>query len=103
MIDPYAGIVGVMREQGTANNGASIQLATMTGPKSCKIDTMELSGEDLYIPDRLLSPSCIGVNVPALGKDGSVYSAALKAGDTVVVYKLSEIKYLILQRVVSGE
>lgn len=102
MIDPYSGFVGMMREQGAVNNGNGIQLAVMTGPKSCKIGTMELTGEDLYIPDRLLSPACTGVKVPAPGKDSSSYSTALKAGDTVAVYQLSQTQYLILQRVVSG-
>ena len=57
MADTYAEFVQMMREQGAANNGPSIELAVMTGPKSCKIGTLRLSGEDLYIPDRLMSPA----------------------------------------------
>lgn len=102
MADTYAEIVGLMRDQGAANSGSSIQLAVMTGSNSCKIGTLMLSGEDLYIPDRLLSQACTGVKVPALNKDASSYSAPLKAGDMVVVYQLSQTKYVILQRVVSG-
>ncbi len=102
MSDTYAEIVGLMRNQGATNSGPSIQLAVMTGSNSCKIGTLMLSGEDLYIPDRLLSQACTGVKVPALNKDASSYSAPLKAGDMVVVYQLSQTKYVILQRVVSG-
>lgn len=58
MADAYAGFVQMMREQG--GGGMAIELATMTGPKSCKIGTLELSGSDLYIPDRLLSSVCTG-------------------------------------------
>lgn len=100
MADTYAEFVQMMREQGAANNGPSIELAVMTGPKSCKIGTLQLSGEDLYIPDRLMSPACTGVKVPALNKDASAYSSPLKAGDTVAVCRLSQTAYLILQRVV---
>ena len=103
MADTYAEIVGLMRDQGAANSGPSIQLAVMTGANSCKIGTLMLSGEDLYIPDRLLSQACTGVKVPALNKDASSYSAPLKAGDMVVVYQLSSAKYAIMQRVVNGE
>ena len=69
MADTYAEFVQMMREQGAANNGPSIELAVMTGPKSCKIGTLQLSGEDLYIPDRLMSPACTGVKVPAYRRD----------------------------------
>lgn len=102
MADTYAEIVGLMRNQGAANSCPSIQLAVMTGSNSCKIGTLMLSGEDLYIPDRLMSQACTGVKVPALNKDTSSYSTPLKAGDMVVVYQLSQTKYVILQRVVSG-
>ena len=98
MADAYAGFVQMMREQG--GGGMAIELATMTGPTSCKVGTLELSGADLYIPDRLLAPACTGVKVPELNKDKSSYSGALKAGDTVAICRLSATAYLILQRVV---
>lgn len=103
MSDTYAEIIGLMRNQGAANSGPSIQLAVMTGENSCKIGNLMLSGEDLYIPDRLMSQACTGVKVPAFNEDVSSYSAPLKAGDIVVVYQLSSTKYAILQRVVNGE
>ena len=102
MADTYAEFVQMMREQGAANNGPSIELAVMTGPKSCKIGTLRLSGEDLYIPDRLLSPVCTGVKVPALNKDASSYSTPIKPGAPVAVCRLSQPAYLILKRVGSG-
>ena len=101
-MDPFSGIVNVIREQGTVHNTAPVQLATMTGGKTCIIGDLSISAEDLYIPDRLLSSVCINVNVPENHQDKSNYSPPLKAGDTVAIYKLSDKKYVILDRVVSG-
>lgn len=42
MADTYAEFVQMMREQGAANNGPSIELAVMTGPKSCKIEAVKV-------------------------------------------------------------
>ena len=103
MADTYAEFVQMMREQGTVYNGSSIQLAIMTGANTCKIGNTTLYAEDLYIPDRLLTSVCTKVNVPENHQDKSGYSAPLKAGDTVLIYKLSDTKYAILDRVVSGE
>lgn len=102
MTDPFAEMVNMMREQGAVNNTAPIQLATMTGAKSCSIGDLPLAEEDLYIPDRLLSPVCTQVNVPENHQDKSSYNAPLKAGDTVALFRLSDTKYVILDRVVSG-
>ena len=102
MIDPFTEMVSMMREQGAMNSGASIKLATMSGPQTCNIDDMTLTAEDLYIPDRLLSPVCTKVNVPESHSDASSYSTPLQAGDIVVIYQLSEPAYVILDRVVRG-
>ena len=52
-MDPFAEMVNMMREQGAFNNTAPIQLATMTGARTCSIGDLPLMAEDLYIPDRL--------------------------------------------------
>lgn len=103
MTDPFAEMVNMMREQGAANNTAPIQLATMTGARTCSIgDDLPIYAEDLYIPDRLLASVCTKVDVPESHQDKSSYSAPLKAGDVVAIFRLSETKYVILDRVVSG-
>lgn len=102
MTDPFTEFVSMMREEGAANGTASIKLATMTGAQTCSIGTMSLSAEDLYIPDRLLTSVCTKVNVPDSHQDKSSYSTPLKAGDVVVLFQLSDTKYVILDRVVSG-
>ena len=102
MIDPFAEMVDMMRTQGAVKNTPSIQLATMTGARTCTIGTLPIMADDLYIPDRLLSTVCTKVNVPESHTDKSSYSSALKSGDIVAIVKLSDAKYIILDRVVSG-
>lgn len=86
---------------------AGIQLAVMTGPTSCKIGNMLLSGVDLLFSDFLLTAKCTNVNTvaPAEGgtcTDKSTYLSSLKAGDIVAVYQLSDTQFLVLGRMVSA-
>ena len=67
-----------------------------------------LDPEDLYIPDRLTKKMAVevkGITTEGTNDitDKSEYSDPLKAGDLVVVYQLSDSKYVILDRVVSGD
>ncbi|MCI8742617.1 MAG: DUF2577 family protein [Lachnospiraceae bacterium] len=96
-------MLGMM--QGSPDAGKGIQLAVMTGPRSCKAGNMELAEEDLIIASHLLQRSATGVSMtaPAGGgqcTDRSSYLPALEAGDAVVVCQISEEKYLVLERVV---
>ena len=83
-----------------------IKLAVMTGPSSCKIGNLQLTAADLLISDRLLSPTCTKVSETAPDgggqcADNSTYISALKTGDTVAVYQLSDSRFLVLERMVS--
>ena len=83
-----------------------LKLATMTGPNTCKIGNLQLAAADLMIADHLLTARCTKVSGTAPdggGKctDNSSYISALKAGDTVLVYQLSDSKFLIIERMVS--
>lgn len=77
-MDAYEKIIKTMRDEGNRNPAPVLQLATMTGSRSCKLGTMELDADDLL--------SCVG---------------NLKAGDRVVIYRISNDKYVILGKVVS--
>nr|DAJ90850.1 MAG TPA: Protein of unknown function (DUF2577) [Caudoviricetes sp.] len=102
-MDPFSEIINLMRIQGAIYNTAPIMLAIMTGTNTCCSGDLQIYAEDLYIPDRLLTSMCTKVNVPENHKDNSSYSAPLKAGDVVTIFKLNDKKYVILDRVVSGE
>ncbi len=101
-------IAAVMRENDQALSGTKIKLAVMTGERSVRSGNLNLSAEDLYIPDRLLEKSCIKVKETAadgggLCTDQSSYSEPLKAGDEVLICQLSDSKFAILERVVRGQ
>lgn len=106
MNNPYENLVSVMRTEGQHDAHAGIQLATMASGTSCKIGNLTLLPEDLYIPDRLMSAVCTkaaGIcHDSAQFTDKSTYNSALKAGDIVAVYPLSNQKYIILERVVAA-
>ena len=100
-------IAAVMRENAGGSGEAGIRLAVMTGPNTVKTGGLDLLPQDLYIPDRLLAQSCVKVkeHSPDGGgtcTDQSTYSLPLKAGDLVLICKLSDNRYAVIERVVSG-
>lgn len=97
-------MVDMFGKQGMS--AANMKLATMTGANSCMIGNLQLTSADLMFADHLLQTKCVKVSEVA-PKDGgactdkSAYMTALKAGDTVLVYQLSDSKFLVIERMVS--
>lgn len=96
-------MLGMIQE--STSTGKGIQLAVMTGPRSCRVGDMELAEEDLAIASHLLQRSAteVSMTAPAGGgkcTDRSGYLPALEAGDVVAVFQISEEKYLVLERMV---
>lgn len=88
-------------------SGGQVKLAVMTGARTARVGNLDLQPQDLYIPDRLLQTSCINVTETAPDGGGtctdqSTYSQPLQAGDLVIVCQLSDTRFAILERVVSG-
>lgn len=85
-----------------SGGGATILIGTMSGPDSCKIGTLPLEREDLYIPDYLLT----GYLISCTGKGEFVRPGEfilmdpLKEGDMIAITRLSDEKYVVLARVV---
>ena len=75
-MNAYEKIIKTMRAEGNKNPAPVLQLATMTSERSCKLGTMELDADDLLF---------------------CVYA---EAGDRVVIYRISNDKYVVLGRVV---
>ena len=98
----------IMREQSAiASGGSGLQLAVMTGATSLKIGSMELLAEDLLFAEHLIRPPCTQVagTCPSGGgalSDSSTYLTALTAGDQVLVYRLNDTTYIVLERVVKA-
>lgn len=91
------------------NTGAArnLKLATMTGPNSCNVGNLQLTSEDLMFSEHLTKQICTKVSeiAPDGGgtcTDKSTYIPALKSGDIVLVYQISDSKFLIIEKVVSG-
>ncbi len=88
-------------------SGYQLKLGTMTGPRSCSVGNLQLTSADLMIAEHLLQPVCVKVSETAPDgggqcSDNSTYLSALKAGDTVLLYQLSDSKFLIIERMVSA-
>ncbi len=98
-------MISMMRAEGERNNHQGIQIATMLGPDSCKIGTLILTKQDLLFSDRLTKPTAVAVagQCPADSAlvDKSTYLPILQAGDLVAVYRMSDTKYLVLERMVA--
>lgn len=95
----------IMNNSGTA--APQIKLAVMISPNSCKVGNLTLNAEDLLFSDRLLSTTCTKVTETAPDGGGtctdkSTYISALKAGDTVAVFQISDSQFLVLGRMVSA-
>ena len=105
--ESYASLLNMMKEQGGKSNNPPLQLAVMTGPNACKIGDLQLTSQDLLFNEALLHSSCIGVKeiAPDGGgtcEDNSSYLSALKAGDTVLVQRMSDTLYCVLGKMVKG-
>lgn len=99
------GVANLIRTGGNPSPG--IQLAVMDSPTSCRIGDLRLGAEDLRFVDGLLTQNCTKVSGTCPGNGGalqdtSTYRTALKSGDTVAVYQLSDSAFLVLGRVVTA-
>lgn len=76
----YEKMINLMRQQGRLCNAETPRLAEMTGPETCDIGGMELDREDFLVAGHL--------------------KGQLKKGDTVLVQRMNEEKYAIIERLV---
>ena len=76
-MDAYEKIIKTMREESKRDPQPVPKLATMTGERSCKLGTLNLNEDDLLF--------CV---------------RNLEAGDKVVVYRITNDKYVIIAKVV---
>lgn len=117
-------LVMVMRKEGERNNPDPLVLGEMTASDKCNIKGMDFEGDDLYFADHLLDHE-IDVTIEGWKTEarsgGSGYAefashdhdikinkkkmkvhTTLKEGDTVLCYRISDDKYVIIEKVVSG-
>jgi hypothetical protein len=88
-VNGYEKIIKIMQSQtGSSDN---IFIAIMDSSRSCTVNGLKLTSTDLLIAEHLTT---------GWYKDAYTQIEPLKQGDTVVVVRLSETKYAILERVV---
>lgn len=100
--DDFAILMGGANRQ----QGRGLQLATMTGPTTLSLGDLALDAGDLLFASHLLTKVATQVagQCPADGGalgDQSTYTPALAAGDQVLVYQISDSKFLVIERMVS--
>lgn len=100
-MNAYEELLNVMRNEGKKDNTAPIQVGVMTGAASCRIGKLTLSESDLLIAEHLKTGYHYAVydDKPSK-KDKNTFIGPLKSGDNVAVYRISDERYMILERLV---
>jgi hypothetical protein len=114
-MNSYEKLIKVMRDEGARNNPAGLLLGEMLTDTVCLAGGLEIEADDYYIAEHLLehglkvSMDGEGISISAHTETQSVHMerqevmvhSSLKAGDQVIVYRLNDEKYVILEKVVS--
>lgn len=100
----YERIINIMREQGAVKNPASLQLGEMTSAKTCKIGDLKLDADDLLIAEHLTEYEK-KIDIEDKGTLTAPTTTIkihgkLKKGDLVLVYRLSDEQYVIIEKLV---
>lgn len=74
-------------------------IGEMTSKTTCKIGDDEYLQDDFYVSEHLKYPLCIRTRWSSEG-DQSKYLQPLAENDLVLVYQISEDKFVILERLV---
>ena len=110
----YERIINMMREQGAVKNPASLQLGEMTSATSCKVGDLKLPEHltdyeikiDVENKGTLTAPTTTNAqhkheveNLTSKNTKIKVHGA-LKKGDIVLIYRLSDEQYAIIDKMV---
>ncbi len=87
----YEKLVGMMRAEGARKNEKGVFLAVMAGERKVSVSGLILDGDDLVFSEHLLT-GYIAANGETVGK--------LRKGDRVLLKRLSDEKYAVIERVV---
>lgn len=117
-------LIELMRNEGSRNNPPMIQLGEMLSDIECRIGENNLDLDDLYIAEHLTEHKRVmdienagDVDAETTAESGHLHKlqsmttrytairihTTLKKGDIVAAYRISEDKYLIFAKVVSGD
>lgn len=105
----YERIIKMMREQGAVNNPASLQLGEMTSSKTCKVGDLKLDADDLLMAQHLtdyeikidIESELEASTTTVSQKDMKIkVQGALEKGDLVLVQRMSDEQYVIIEKLV---
>lgn len=113
----YEKIIGIVRNESNRNKVKyPLKIAEMTSSTSCKYGNMELDEDDLYFAEHLIHPQTNRKNIKLRptggtwqnyekediedGNDEWLEKSKLKAGDKVLIIRVSESKYVVIERLV---
>lgn len=99
-MDAYEKIISIMRNQGAVKNPIGLQLAEMTDATSCDIGELHLEAEDLFISQHLTDYE-IEIELSGYKKDAIIYGH-LKKGDIVLIQRISDEKYVIIEKLLEA-
>lgn len=97
----YEKLLRIMQKEGMKNNSAKIVLGVMKSQTECEVAKNILDQEDFYVAEHLSVKKKVTVIENDKEKQVEKIQSLLKTGDIVAVYRLSDEKYLILDKVVS--
>lgn len=103
----YEQIINLMRKQGAVKNPASLQLAEMTSATTCKIGDLKLEADDLLIAEHLTDyeieidiESDLEAQTTTASQHAIRVHGALKKGDLVLIQRMSDEQYVIIEKLV---
>lgn len=109
-MDGYEKILKTIRSESKRDTSNPLRIAVMTSKTSCDMGGIELEQDDLYFAEHLLKKSVYDLDfeIAASGgdshshewKDTSKYIQPLKSGDLVLLAKVSEEKFVVLEKIV---
>lgn len=100
-MNPYETMIDLMRMQGSQFNPPTLKIGEMKNATTCELGTQEIDKDFLLVAEHLTTGYHKAVNntSPAT-KNDSTFVKPLKAGDMVLLYKLDDESYIILERLV---
>lgn len=111
-------LISIMRQQGTVQNPPRLVLGEMLSENTCRVAGYKLDKDDLLVaehlkPRDLTISATMKTTIDAPAQEFSVTADVgitkqtvsiknkLKKGDEVLLYRISEDKYVIIEKVVS--
>ena len=121
---PYEKMISIIRKEGNKGNEKTVILGEMISRTSCKVNGITLTKEDLYYAQHLVehdeefdikSNDTVTSRTSSAGDPAHTHTlenfttkktmakqyTSLKKGDVVALCRISEEKYLVLEKVVT--